>query len=223
MPSRNIIKIYLEQGYYHLYNRGVEKRTIFQDKQDYTVFLYYLKRYLTKPPERINEIKPRFKDDLFDKIQLISYCLMPNHFHLLVKQIGQRTIVDFMRVLINSYTQYFNKKYERVGALFQGTYKGALIDEESYLLHLTRYIHLNPLEILNSSKTKTDLADYSYSSYGEYLGQRNTLWIHPAEILAFFKETQKTFLKNFLSYRSFVEDYKEDSSLLLGSLAIDTE
>jgi putative transposase len=217
MPSRNIIKTYLEEGYYHLYNRGVEKRIIFQEDKDYKVFLYYLKRYLTKAPENTNEIKPRFKNDLYNKIQLVSYCLMPNHFHLLVKQVGQRTIVDFMRVLTNCYTGYFNQKHERVGALFQGTYKGVLVDNESYLLHLSRYIHLNPLEINNN------LLDYPYSSYGDYLCQRNTSWVHPEEILAFFKETQKTLLKNFLSYKSFLEDYKEDPSLLLGSLAIDTE
>lgn len=111
---------------------------------------------------------------------------MPNHFHLMVKQTEKETITSFMRALGDSYTQYFNKKYQRVGPLFQGVYKAVLVKKEPYLLHLSRYIHLNP-----------------HSSYGEYLGIRQTKWIRPEEILAFFKTTQRTNLKDLLSYQSF--------------------
>ena len=228
MPARNIVKIYIENGFYHIYNRGVEKRDIFIDDQDYKVFLHFLKRYLTVPPESPDRIQPGWKLDLFDKLILIAYCLMPNHFHLLIKQITKRVIADFMKALLNSYVRYFNEKYERVGPLFQGSYKGVLVDNEIYLLHLTRYIHLNPLE-LNSKEVppvdrwnlKEILEKYPYSSYGDYLGKRHTSWVHPEEILAFFKTAQRTSLKDFLSYQSFVEDYKEDSREILGTLAID--
>lgn len=229
MPGKNVIKTYIENGWYHIYNRGIEKRDIFMDSQDYKVFLHFLKRYLTQPPEQPNQVKPRFKDDLFEKIQLIAYCLMPNHFHLMVKQTEKETITSFMRALGDSYTQYFNKKYQRVGPLFQGVYKAVLVKEEPYLLHLSRYIHLNPLEIHEPNEVKPrtrfnlagQLTGYPYSSYGEYLGIRQTKWIRPEEILAFFKTAQKTSLKDLLSYQSFVEDYKENLKEILGTLAID--
>lgn len=233
MPGKNVIKTYIENGWYHIYNRGIEKRDIFMDSQDYKVFLHYLKRYLTQPPERPDQVKPRFKDDLFEKIQLIAYCLMPNHFHLMVKQAEKQTITSFMRALGNSYTRYFNEKYQRVGPLFQGVYKAVLVKEEPYLLHLSRYIHLNPLEIHEPKEVKprtrfnlaelnlAELTEYSYSSFREYLGKRKTSWIHPEEILAFFKTAQRTNLKDLLSYQSFVEDYKEDYKEILGTLTID--
>lgn len=228
MPAKNVIKTYVENGWYHLYNRGVEKRDVFTNKQDYKVFLYFLKRYLIQPPISENEIKSRFKNDLFDKIQLISYCLMPNHFHLLVKQVEKNNIIAFMRALSNSYTRYFNQKYQRTGPLFQGAYKGILVNEEHYLLHLSRYIHLNPIEISHlkdsgevKPRTRFHLVNYPYSSYGEYLGLQKTTWIHPEEILVFFKTAQKTSLKDILSYQSFVEDYKENSKEILHSLVID--
>jgi putative transposase len=229
MPAKNAIKVYAENGYYHLYNRGVEKRNIFLDEQDYKVFLHFLKRYLTQPPESPGQVKPGWRSDLYDKLILIAYCLMPNHFHLMVKQLTKEAIVEFMRALSNSYIRYFNEKYKRVGSLFQGRYKGVLVKNESYLLHLTRYIHLNPLELDSSSEgeevrpgDRSDLLrNYPFSSYKEYLGKQKTNWIHPEEILAFFKTAQRTSLQDCLSYQSFVEDYKEDSKKILGEIAIE--
>lgn len=222
MPAKNSVKIYVENGYYHLYNRGVEKRDIFLDSQDHKVFLHFLKRYLTQPQPNPLEIKSRFRADLFDKVQLIAYCLMPNHFHLMIKQSTKEAIAEFTQALLNSYVRYFNEKYQRVGSLFQGTYKAVLVEAEPYLLHLTRYIHLNPLELAEVTPgTRFNLVEYLYSSYGEYLGKRKTGWIHPEEILSFFRSAQKTNLKDTLSYQSFVEDYKEDSKEILGSLTID--
>ncbi|MFZ5366298.1 MAG: transposase [Patescibacteria group bacterium] len=228
MPAKNTIKIYIENGHYHVYNRGVEKRDIFLDEQDYKVFLHFLKRYLTAPPESPDRIQPGWKFDLFDKLNLIAYCLMPNHFHLLIKQLTKEAMAEFIRALSNSYIRYFNEKYERIGPLFQGTYKAVLVETEPYLLHLTRYIHLNPIELEPGEVkpgTRFNLGEilerYSYSSYGEYLGKRKTVWIHSEEILAFFKTAQKTTLKDILSYQSFVEDYKEDSKEILGPLTID--
>jgi len=223
MPARNIIKVYLEDAFYHLYNRGVENRNIFQDKQDYKVFLHYLKRYLTEPPDFPDEVRPRWRSDLYEKLNLIAYCLMPNHFHLMIKQFSKEAITEFMRAFSNSYVRYFNEKYERVGPLFQGSYKAVLVETEPYLVHLTRYIHLNPVELDGvRPATRSDLVrNYPYSSYGDYLGKRKTSWVHPGEILSFFKTAQKTTLKDLLSYQSFVEDYKEDPKEILDSLSID--
>lgn len=226
MPAKNVIKNYVENGYYHIYNRGVEKREIFLDEQDHQVFLHFLKRYLTSPPKDPLLAKARYRSDLFDKAQLLCYCLMPNHFHLLLKQNTLNAMSELVRALSNSYVRYFNDKHERIGALFQGTYKAVLIKTDEQLLHLTRYIHLNPLEILLPGEAELtrgvgNLRKYQWSSFGEYLGLRKTAWIHPEEVLAFFKTAQKTNLKDTLSYQSFVEDYVIDSQELLGPLIIE--
>jgi len=240
MPSKNAVKLYIENSYYHIYNRGVDKREIFTDKKDYTVFLGLLRRYLV-PPENENKLdskngiinkntikskvgprndikRPRYRTDLYNKIQLISYCLMPNHFHLMIKQSTKEAIIDIMRALSNSYVIYFNKKYERTGPLFSGKYKAVLVEGESYLLHLTRYIHLNPIDL---GYTRSDLVSYPYSSYADYLGKKNAEWLNPEEIISFFRSAQKKDLRDMLSYQSFVEDYLEDSKEMLLELTID--
>src|SRR3972149_1117232 len=114
-------------------------------------------------------------------LELLSYCLMPNHFHLLVKQVAKTSMESFIHSLLLRYSMYFNKKYDRVGPLFQGRFKGVLIDNDSYLLHLTRYIHLNPSEYVK------DLSA-AYSSYAEYLGLRNTLWVKTDFLFNFFNK-----------------------------------
>lgn len=217
MPAKNSIKEYLEGGFYHVYNRGVNKRTIFVDELDYKMFLSYLKAYLS--PRYPEQVRPVRVSDIHEQIQLICFCLMPNHFHLLIKQESRFGIVTFMRRLMNAYTKYFNERHKRVGPLFQGCYKGVLIQEDPYLLHLTRYIHLNPSELL--SKNRSHLLAYTYSSYGDYLGKRNTSWVHPEEILSFFKTAQKTNLKDILSYQSFVEDYSVNSAQFLGGYILE--
>jgi len=118
-----------------------------------------------------------------------------------------------MRSLSTRYSMYFNKKYDRVGSLFQGPYKSALIGDEPYFLHLSRYIHLNPLEYTN------DLTS-AYSSYSEYLGLRKTSWIHPNKILSYFGSASKDFIK-VKTYKEFVEKYKKDSGLVLDNLTLE--
>ena len=125
-------------------------------------------------------------------------------------------VESFTRSLLTKYSTYFNKRYQRIGSLFQGTYKAVLIDDENYLLHLSRYIHLNPFE----NAKDTPLHSH-YSSYGDYLDLRKTKWIDTSLILSFFKNTQKLHLKDILSYQSFVEDYPEDPKEILGQLIIE--
>ncbi len=227
MPSKNTIKIYVEGGIYHLFNRGVEKRNIFLDDQDYKIFLYYLKSFLTpidkqsKPPPGIRyQSTTKSGFTLYKEIQLVAFCLMPNHFHLLVKQSSKRAIVELMKRLTNAYTEYFNKKYARTGALFQGCYKGVLVEDELYFLHLSRYIHGNARELFKNLK---DFREYSYSSYLDYLGERETNWLHPEEILNYF-EKRKGDLdgEEFSSYQNFIETYTENESRkILGGYMID--
>ncbi len=220
MPAKNSVKIYIENGYYHIYNRGVEKRNIFLDEQDYRVFLSYLKIYLSPKEESIKDIKINddfdFKDknkvisqiymlnNFFNKIDLVSYVLMPNHFHLELRQTNKKDIEIFMRSLITKYTMYFNKKYHRVGPLFQGRYKAVLIQNEEYFLHLSRYIHLNPQEILAGQP----LESYPWSSYHTYINKISVSWIKKNLILINFNKNTNN---RFYNYKKFVEEYVEKS------------
>lgn len=222
MPSKNAIKQYLEGGFYHVYNRGVDKRTVFENELDYKIFLSYLKNYLLPPIPQ--QVRPVRKSKIFQEVQLICYALIPNHFHLLLKQNTKHGIVSFMRRISNAYTKYFNERYERVEPLFQGKYKGVLITEDPYLLHLSRYIHLNPLgHTTIKDQNRSDLQSYPYSSYGEYLGTRKTKWIHTEEILAFFNQAKASFSQYDSSYKNFVEDYKINSAELLADLTLESE
>jgi putative transposase len=212
MAIKNSRKIYVEDGYYHIYNRGVEKRLIFQDEQEYGVFLSYLKVYLS--PTDTNDLSKRLKNpqlsaaekhsvrkllqlnNFSEQISLLAYCLMPNHFHLFIKQHNQGSINQFMNSLCTRYVMYFNRKNKRVGPLFQSRYKAVLISSEAQYLHISRYIHKQALAGQGDS-------DYAQpSSYPEYIGARNTEWVHPEEILSFFSNTTPS-----LSYERFVSEY----------------
>jgi len=221
MPAKNSIKEYLENGFYHIYNRGVEKRQIFLDDQDYSVFLSYLKEYLL--PKNADELYNIISDpgsswrekdkankslrmnNFFGKITLLAYCLMPNHFHFLIKQREANTIDSFMNSLATRYTLYFNQKYKRVGSLYQGVYKAVIVNSDEQLLSLSRYLHRQALasqgEALRSYQNQP-------SSYQDYLEKRSTDWLKPEEILSFFSKTNPQ-----LSYQNFIEDEEEDTCL----------
>lgn len=230
MPAKNRIKTYFANGFYHIYNRGVEKRDIFLEEKDYVVFLGLLKKYLTAAPPLENPTAntPLAPKDLHEEIVLLVYCLMPNHFHLLLQQKKRDSMTKFLRRICTSYSIYFNKKYERVGPLFQGTYKAVVVDNENFFLHLSRYIHLNPLGLSEGQTLERSdlekLREYSFSSYPNYLGLRKNEWLKPELVLAYFKkpETGKALnLKNFNSYQSFVEEYPTDAQQEVGNLALD--
>lgn len=219
MPSKNIIKTYIENGFYHIYNRGVEKRKIFLDEKDYRVFLSYLKIYLSPKIDLAKDIQKNKKGDyedqnkfiseifklnnFYNKIDLISYVLMPNHFHLELKQKNKKEIEYFMRSLITKYSKYFNKKYKRVGPLFQGRYKAVLIQNTEYLLDLSKYIHLNPKELLVAGQS---LDVYPWSSYSAYLKKVAISWLKINFVTNNFIE-KGTFSTNL--YKKFVENNKE--------------
>ncbi len=219
MPSRNIVKSYIEEGYYHIYNRGVEKRIIFEDEDDCRIFLHYIMIYLSPIEEVLKtysdnvRIRRFIRLNLSEEVDLLCFSLMPNHFHFLIKQNSKDGIVKFMRRLMTSYVMYFNKKYDRVGTLLQSRYKAVNVDKDEYLLHLTRYIHLNPFEINSNINFK------EFSSYQYYLGTRHPSWIKPEKILEYFSIKGEEYKVS--SYKSFVEDSLIDSSGILEGLTID--
>jgi putative transposase len=224
MPAKHRLKTYKENTYYHLYNRGVNKQLIFQDDQDFGVFLAYLKNYLEEKDEKALQqiisnplaswreknqaVKLLRLNNFFDTISLITHCLMPNHFHFLIRQIDADAIDRFMNSLCTRYTMYFNRKYKRIGPLFQSVYKAVMVTTDEQLKYLTRYIHRNPItKDLNKKILSRILATYQYSSYPEYLGLRTTGWIHSEKILAYFGNSSE-------KYQSFVEDIDKEENTI---------
>ncbi|MBP9752115.1 MAG: transposase [Candidatus Moranbacteria bacterium] len=181
-------RIPLEIGeYYHLYNRGVEKRDIFLDEHDYRRFLALL--YLCNGVEIVNMQRLKMEDVSYQEIFSLdrgeplvaigAYCLMPNHFHLLVKEVKEGGISLFMKKLLTAYAMYMNKRHERSGVLFQGRFKSEHVFTDNYFKYLYSYIHLNPLKLIDpdwqnrKSKPLSEAAEYlggyPYSSYESYL------------------------------------------------------
>lgn len=227
MPHKHTVRFFIENGLYHVYNRGVEKRNIFLDEQDYSVFLHLLKYYLSPVDNKnlhpllefqnFSIVRPRPLANVEKEVELMAYCLMPNHFHLLLRQISKDGMTKLLRRISTTYSMYFNKRYERVGYLFQGRYKAALIGSDNYLLHVSRYIHLNPLEL-----TRSNPVSYPYSSYSHFLGMKRAVWLKPDFILKYFDTSKMLhFLKKYPSYKEFVEKYPTDSKDIILNLAID--
>lgn len=198
MPGRNVVKEYVPKSYYHIYNRGVNKNNIFLDKQDRVVFLGLLKRYLGDDAEKKanREPYPNYGND----VQLLAYCLMNNHFHFFVYQESNMGIANFMKSLTVAYSMYFNRRYKRVGAVFQQRYRGVRITDDSQFLHISRYIHMNP----------QNYEQYEWSSLPYYLNQKTASWIKPEVVLDDFdKKTYLRFLKEYDSRRKELDAYKQ--------------
>lgn len=186
---------FVEDHIYHVYNRGVEKRNIFLDKKDYLRFIhdlfefndeesvfntlyYFNPKSMEVQPQYIRERKARKL-----LVDILVFTLMPNHFHLLVKQKKENGIARFMQKLGTGYTMYFNRRYERVGGLFQGRFKAVRVHTQAHFLHLPFYIHANP--VLKKYKhyggsTSIDwremseyLENYRWSNYSDYVGKKN--------------------------------------------------
>ena len=195
MPSPNRTKEYILGGYYHLYNRGVEKREIFLDERDYRFFISRLRRALfpvTLEEQLMGHTKGYKKH--CNNICLNAYCLMPNHFHLIVQNLSDRGIESFMRSVITSYSLYFNKRYNRVGPLFQSCYKASQIKSDVELVVKVKYVHKNPLEL---GIGLADLKDYPYSNYGNYISGKEEPWFNTRTVLQMFNNTTHNY-KEFL-------------------------
>lgn len=192
MPTKNIIKISVADSFYHLYSRGVNKQPIFADNDDYEFFLGLLKRYLS--PESNKRTNRTPYKSYFTLVDLLAYCLMPNHIHLLIYQHNETdSLPGLMRRIMTSYSMYFNKKYNRTGPLFQSRYLASLIDNDPYLHHISRYIHRNPKL----------WSEYEFSSLKYYSGEAFADWVKPGAILKLFDSSPKKYLE-------FVANMDED-------------
>jgi REP element-mobilizing transposase RayT len=193
MPSRNVLKQLVPQSFYHVYARGASRQPIFCDDADYTYFLHLFERYLSESVvlSKTGAVYPHYRG----RIKLVAYCLMSNHFHLLLWQDDESAMTDFMRSVMTSYSRYFNLKYRRSGALFESRYKASLISEDSYLDHISRYIHLNPRY----------WQKYKYSSLAGYFVDRPE-WLQPEQIEILFASRN--------AYINFLRDYQEQKDML---------
>jgi len=218
---------FLEGEYYHIYNRGTDKRVIFNDDHDYRRFVALL--YLCNSESSVNvsdELKKgRSFFELMDiergenLVSIGAYCLMPNHFHILLTQNVENGISDFMKKVGTGYSMYFNKRNERSGALFEGRFKAKHVDDDNYLKYLYAYIHLNPIKnmdnkwsegrISNVNKSKQYLSDYKYSSYSDYIGgdRVESKILKPEAFPDYFSEKQEfeVFLEEWLNYEEDVD------------------
>lgn len=196
-----------------MYNRGVEKRKIFLTRNDYERFLRLLFLANGTKPFKYDRGKDRLLKDVDRGKPLVAigaFALMPNHFHLLLKEINEGGISAFMEKLTTGFSSYFNKVHNRVGSLFQGTYKAEHADDDVYLKYLLSYIHLNPVNLVephwkevgvsNVEKAHAFLREYRYSSYPDYADVQREQGL----ILA-----KQEFPDYFLSSRSFDEFLKD--------------
>jgi len=197
MPRRIIP--FANNELYHIYNRGVEKREIFTQPRDYKRFLkacYYYQflgstqSFSKFSKSQLNTFKSLNENKL---VEIICYCLMPNHFHFLIRQLKSNGASIFISHLTNSYTKYFNTKYIRIGPLLQGTFKALIVESDEQFIHLSRYIHLNPIV----SGLVKDLSQYPWSSYHEYM-QGKGMICSVNEILNLFPSVDE--------YKEFIED-----------------
>lgn len=194
MPSRNVRRLDIQDVYYHVYTRGINKQQVFIDSEDKTYFLYLISRYLSKLPAKNSKgyTYPHYRDML----ELLVFCLMDNHVHLLIYQRQEKTLSKFMQSLITAYTAYFNKKYQRCGSLFDHKFRASIILSDTYLIHTSRYIHLNP----RSWKR------FAYSSFRYILDGEEPEWLQPQRILFYFATTRE--------YVRFHEDYVGHKKML---------
>jgi putative transposase len=189
MPRKNVNKIQIPNSFYHIYIRGNNKQSIFNEDIDYKYFIKLIVRYLSQ--ESLTDTNGRIYPSFTGKIDLLAYCLISNHYHLLVYQIETPYLEKFMRSIMTSYSRYFNLKYKRSGPVFESRYKAVLTDQDSYLQHISRYIHLNP-----------DRWDrYKYSSLKYYRDGNPPFWLNTNRILEMFPSTE--------NYINFVSNYKE--------------
>lgn len=214
--------------FYHIYNRGTEKRNIFQSSRDYQRFLCLL--YICNGGIPVDlKLQGSTLEDLRQinreekLIEIAAYCLMPNHFHLLIYEKEEGGISKFMQKLTTAYTMYFNKRYKRTGALFQGKFKARHASaSDNYLKYLMAYIHLNPVKLIdrewrekgikNKKQAEDFLSRYNYSSYLDFLqNDRTEKIILNKEILPeYFESGSESLKENIFEWLEYAQTTRFD-------------
>lgn len=212
MPRRNYPLVNNE--IYHIFNRGNLSLPIFKTKSDFkkfiNVFLYYQNKNVSiryskfinlSASAKVNYLKKTVNKSNF-LVDIICFCLMPNHFHFLLKQRNESGIKEYLRLITNSYSKHFNLKYNRKGYLFEGRFKAVRIETNEQLIHVSRYIHLNPYSSY-LVKDLNDLMNYEFSSLNEYVSDPNTSICQKEIIISQFSKN-----KSYLEFLSKQADYQ---------------
>ncbi|MBI4120084.1 MAG: transposase [Parcubacteria group bacterium] len=195
--------------YYHIYNRGVDKRILFLNERDMFRFAntcYILNNFENIPfPFDVIQIEP--KNSLIPIQPLVSFaagCIMPNHYHFFVSEQKENGISSFFHKLGTSYTKYFNNRYDRSGSLFESTFKAKHINSDEYASYLTQYIHVNPIALLEAKlSTLNKIKNYPWSTLPDYLGSVSNLSLlltapnFRDEILGMDAEKYNEFIEDF--------------------------
>ncbi len=182
---------------YHVYNRGADKIDIFLDDEDRRKFLWNILHYQCDA-----DSKPI--------VAVSVYALMTNHFHLAIQQLEQDGVSLYMKRVCLSYAMYFNRKYDRSGCLFAGRFKARRIHNDAYFLHLTRYIHRNPIDIVGAAR----LEDYQWSSYRVYIGLDKSFVITDQLAIEMFSHPSS-------GYKQFMRAWNPVEDLLIQEMMID--
>jgi len=213
-------KAFVTKEFYHIYNRGNSKQKIFHDQEDYFRFISLLYACNSLNNFRIYALNKEESPYDFERgvllVNIGAFCLMPNHFHILITQTEKGDISKFMQKITTAYVMYYNKKYERTGSLFEGKFKAEHLDSDPYLKYLFSYIHLNPLKLIDkewkekgvrNKKEALDYLDsYLYSSYIDYLGtERIQNKILNRKSFPNYFPTKKYFSKEIFEWISFKE------------------
>ncbi|PIS07703.1 hypothetical protein COT78_01895 [Candidatus Berkelbacteria bacterium CG10_big_fil_rev_8_21_14_0_10_43_13] len=210
-------------SYYHLYNRSIAGYKIFNDAIDYerfydllrfcrfSNFTHKLSDFLDLSLEFQIDVELDLKHQNNKLVEIYAYCLMPTHFHILLRQSEDGGITKFMHRTLNSYSKYFNARIKRSGPLWTGPFKNVLVQSDEQLLHLTRYIHLNP----TSAGLIIDPSDWSYSSYKYFIDPKNNKpdYISPHDEL--FKMSPSQYKKFTLDQKDFQRNLSHIKSLLI--------
>ena len=182
MPYR--YDAFVSGNYYHVFNRGANRENIFFSEANFIYCLKLIQKYVKK----------------YD-VTVIAYCLMPNHYHLLLRQDSEVSLSKFVNVLFNAYVQAVNNQLGRKGTLFEGRFKHVHVDKDEYLVHLCRYIHLNPVKAHLVSRPE----DWVYSNYQEWVGLRQGSLKNTEFILSYFDSESE--------YQEFVIDFQVEKEL----------
>ncbi|MBX4181739.1 transposase [Candidatus Parcubacteria bacterium] len=192
--------------YYHICNRGVSKQIIFHNSDDYNRFLFLILYFQSSTTfDQIGRIVKQFvqspaldiRKDVINKrtVELLAFCIMPNHFHLIIKEVEDNGVINYLQRILTAYSKYYNTKYEKSGHVFQGPYRSIHISDDRQFLHTSAYIHRNPRELRGWINREDK---YPWSSYQDYIG--NNRWSDLLQTQALLDG-----FKNKREYKKFVE------------------
>ena len=215
MPYRNTIRNFQKDGIYHIYNKRDKDKNLFLDEEDYKIFYYYLYIYAA-PIDLITKTYPHvpkrfYAKNLSSEVEILSYCLMPDHFHLFIKQNTADGITKLIRQLMNAYTAYFNTKHNNHGSLTRGRFRSIMLISEDDVLEISRYIHLNP----RISGLTSNILNDKWSSISDYVNNKKPKKLVKTQYIVSRFKDGKEYIKFLEDYEGFAREINKIKHLAL--------